>query len=189
MALCGRRRWRRDRRVRLLLPAMYPETLPQVRMISRAPGRHWGSAASPGYGEHERGRAQAAPKHGVHGLAQCSNPRAVRRFQGGATSGGTVWRGCGGGYGKHGRAPAAKGRGARPRSRHRTAASTGSPKKQWGSGHRAFREMGTAPVELGARSAGLCGRPRCEGDRAGPGRANSDGVGGRDGKRGFVNTT
>jgi len=111
MALCGRRRWRRDRRVRLLLPAMYPETLPQVRMISRAPGRHWGSAASPGYGEHERGRAQAAPKHGVHGLAQWSNPRAQHPVPRCATSGGMVLRVCDDGYRKHGRAPAAKGRG------------------------------------------------------------------------------
>ena len=75
---------------------------------------------------HERGRVQAAPKHGVHGLAQRSNP-----------------------YGKHPfqdvRRPAAWGRAdeamvtgktaapcwrlkARPRSRHRTAAPTGSPK-------------------------------------------------------------
>ncbi len=73
-----------------------------------------------------QGRVQAAPKHGVHGLAQRSNP-----------------------YGKHPfqdvRRPAAWGRAdeamvtgntaapcwrlkARPRSRHRTAAPTGSPK-------------------------------------------------------------
>ena len=75
---------------------------------------------------HERGRVQAAPKHGVHGLAQRSNPYGKHPFQDVRRP--AAW----------GRADEAMATGntaapcwrlkARPRSRHRTAAPTGSPK-------------------------------------------------------------
>ena len=106
---------------------------------------------------HERGRVQAAPKHGVHGLAQRSNP-----------------------YGKHPfqdvRRPAARGRAdeamatgntaapcwrlkARPRSRHRTAAPTGSPKNN--------RDQAIGRSAGWGRSR-CAGRPRAEGERGRP---------------------
>jgi hypothetical protein len=56
-------------------------------------GRHWfafslascvvrvGKRGLAGLWGHERGRVQAAPKHGVHGLAQGSNPYGKHPFQ------------------------------------------------------------------------------------------------------------
>ena len=103
-----------------------PPGLPKDPTLFSARRSAGGEARLAGLWGHERGRVQAAPKHGVHGLAQRSNP-----------------------YGKHPfqdvRRPAARGRAdeamatgntaapcwrlkARPRSRHRTAAPTGSPK-------------------------------------------------------------
>ena len=113
---------------------------------------------------HERGRVQAAPKHGVHGLAQRSNP-----------------------YGKHPfqdvRRPAARGRAdeamatgntaapcwrlkARPRSRHRTAAPTGSPKNNRDQAIGRSAGWGRSPT--GGCQWGCAGRPRSEGERGRP---------------------
>ena len=104
---------------------------------------------------HERGRVQAAPKHGVHGFAQRSNP-----------------------YGKHPfqdvRRPAARCRAdeamatgntaapcwrskARPRSRHRTAAPTGSPKNN--RDQAIGRSAGSGAAPLGGCQWGCAGRP------------------------------
>jgi len=111
-----------------------------------------------------RGRVQAAPKHGVHGLAQRSNP-----------------------YGKHPfqdvRRPAARGRAdeamatgntaapcwrlkARPRSRHRTAAPTGSPKNNRDQAIGRSAGWGRSPT--GGCQWGCAGRPRAEGERGRP---------------------
>ena len=74
----------------------------------------------------ERGRAQAAPKHGVHGLAKWSNPRAQHPAPRCATTG--VARVWGDGYEKHGRAPL-ENKGAAAPQAHRTAAFNRKPEE------------------------------------------------------------
>ncbi len=90
--------------------------------------------------------------------------------------------------------PVLTGNTAAPRGGRRRGRAPGSPdrvnrkpEEQWGSSHRAFRGMGHSPTGAGGDQWGCAGRRRCEGDRAGPGRANSDARAGRDGGRGFVN--
>jgi hypothetical protein len=75
---------------------------------------------------------------------------------------------------------------ARPRPRHRTAASTGSPKnnKYQAIGHSAG--WGTAPLGRGW-SEGLCRATRYEGDRPALEQQIGDVRAGRDVRRGFVN--
>lgn len=158
--------------------------------------RHWfafslascgavGKRGLAGLWGHERGRVQAAPKHGVHGLAQGSNPYEKYPFQ-------------------DVRRPAARGRAdeamatgntaapcwrpkARPRSRHRTAAPTGSPKNNRDQAIGRPRD-GAQPhwgLSVGLRRAATAVRVKGGAHN----RANSDARAGRDGMRGSVNTT